>query len=44
MNDIFIQRSFAEKMHQAEMILEKMIGVRSASMYPIRVSIELERK
>lgn len=43
-NDIFIQRSFAEKMHQAEMILEKMIGVRSASMYPIRVSIELERK
>ena len=43
-NDIFIQRSFTEKMCQAEMILEKMIGVRSASMYPIRVSIELERK
>jgi hypothetical protein len=43
-NDIFIQRSFAEKVHRAEMILEKMIGVRSASMYPIRVSIELERK
>ena len=43
-NDIFIQRSFTEKICQAEMILEKMIGVRSASMYPIRVSIELERK
>ena len=43
-NDIFIQRSFAEKKHQAEIILEKMIEVRSASMYPVRVSIELEQK
>ena len=38
-DDIFVQRSFADKIPQAEMVLQKMMEVRSASMYPIQLKI-----
>ena len=38
-DDIFVQRSFADKIPQAEIVLQKMMEVRSASMYPIRLQI-----
>lgn len=38
-DDIFVQRSFANKIPQAEIVLQKMMEVRSASMYPIRLQI-----
>lgn len=38
-DDIFVQRSFADKIPQAEIVLQKMMEVRSASMYPIRLKI-----
>ena len=38
-DDIFVQRSFADKIPQAEMVLQKMMEVRSASMYPIQMKI-----
>ena len=37
----FVKRSFADKIPQAEMLLEKMIEVRSANIYPVRVSIRM---
>lgn len=40
-DDIFVRRSFADKIPQAETILQKMIEVRSSSMYPINVSISI---
>lgn len=41
-NDIFIKRSFADKIPQAELVLQKMMETRSTSMYPIRVNIKIE--
>ena len=37
----FVQRSFAEKIPQAEILLQKMMEVRSANIYPIHVSINI---
>ena len=41
-NNSILRRTFAEKIPMAEMLMEKMMGVRSAGIYPIRVSIEIE--
>lgn len=35
----FVRRSFVDRIPQAEMILEKMIEVRSTAVYPVKVSI-----
>ena len=40
-DDIFVKRSFADKIAQVEFILQKMIEVRSANIYPIQVSIRI---
>ena len=40
-NDVFVKRSFSDKIVQAELILQKMIEVRSATLYPVQVSIRL---
>ena len=42
LNDsLFIKRSFVDKIHQAEMLLQKMMEVRSTGIYPIIVNIEI---
>lgn len=38
----FIKRHFTEKIPQAELFIQKMIEVRSCSVYPILVSIRIE--
>lgn len=38
----FIRRVFADKLPQAETILEKMIEVRSTAVYPVTVNITIE--
>lgn len=38
----FVQRSFVDKISQAEILLEKMMSVRSANIYPIIVNIEVQ--
>ena len=38
----FVRRSLEEHQHSAEMMLEKMIEVRSTNIYPVRVSIQIE--
>lgn len=43
-NSNFIRRSFAHNIPQTETILEKMMEVRSANIYPIAVNIILEGK
>ena len=40
-DDMFVKRSFSDKIIQAELILQKMIEVRSATPYPVQVSIRL---
>ncbi|MCQ2143852.1 MAG: hypothetical protein MJY56_07275, partial [Bacteroidales bacterium] len=37
----FVRRSFADRVPEAEMILEKMIEVRSTAVYPVKVSIKI---
>ena len=37
----FVKRSFAEKIPQVEILLQKMIEVRSTNIYPIHVSIQI---
>lgn len=37
----FVRRSFADRVPQAEMILEKMIEVRSTAVYPVKVTIKI---
>ena len=39
----FIKRSFEEKISQVEILLQKMIEVRSTNIYPIVVTIQIER-
>ena len=41
-DNTFVKRSFAEKIPQVEILLQKMIEVRSANIYPIFVSIKIE--
>jgi hypothetical protein len=38
----FVKRSFAEKIPQVEILLQKMIEVRSTNIYPIHVSIRIK--
>lgn len=38
-NDLFVKRSFSNKISHAEIILQKMIEVRSATVYPVHVTI-----
>lgn len=38
----FVKRSFSEKIPQVEILIQKMIEVRSANVYPIMVSIRIE--
>ena len=37
----YVQRSFADKVPQAEILLQKMMEVRSTNIYPIHVSINI---
>lgn len=37
----FVRRSFVDRIPQAEMMLEKMIEVRSTAVYPVKVSIKV---
>ena len=38
----FVERSFSNKIPQAEMLLERMMAVRSANIYPIFVTISMK--
>ena len=38
----FVKRSFADKIQQVEILLQKMIEVRSTNIYPIHVSIQIK--
>lgn len=40
----FVQRSFADKVPMAQVLLQKMIEVRSANIYPVRVHITIEEE
>lgn len=40
----FVKRGFADKIPQTEMLLQQMMQVRSANIYPIRVSIVISEK
>jgi hypothetical protein len=40
-DNTFIKRSFAEKIPQVEILIQKMIEVRSTNIYPILVSIQI---
>lgn len=40
----FVRRSFADKLPMAELLLQKMIEVRNANIYPVRVSITIEEQ
>ena len=38
----FIRRSFTDKISSAEILIQKMMEVRSANIYPIRLSISID--
>jgi hypothetical protein len=40
-DNTFIKRSFAERIPQVEILIQKMIEVRSTNIYPILVSIQI---
>lgn len=40
--DVFVKRSFSDKISQAELVLQKMIEVRSATPYPVQVTILID--
>jgi hypothetical protein len=44
MENPFVKRNFSDKIPQAEMLLRKMMEVRSPNVYPIYVSIQMEIK
>jgi hypothetical protein len=39
--NMFVKRSFADKIPQVEILLQKMIEVRSTNIYPIIVNIQI---
>lgn len=41
-NSNYVKRSFADRIPQTEILLEKMMQVRSANIYPISVKIDIE--
>ena len=43
-DNAFVRRSFADRISMAEIILQKMIEVRSANIYPVRVLINIEEQ
>jgi hypothetical protein len=40
-DSMFIKRSFTDKIRQAEILLQKMMEVRSTGIYPIIVTIDI---
>lgn len=40
----FVRRSFVEKMSRVEILIQKMIEVRSTNIYPVIVRLEIEKK
>jgi hypothetical protein len=40
-DDVFVKRSLAEKINEVELILQKMIEVRSSTPYPVQVNIRI---
>ena len=40
-NNPFVKRSFADKIPQVEILLQKMIEVRSTNIYPIHLTIQI---
>ena len=40
----FVRRSFAEKMSRVEILMQKMIEVRSTNIYPIIVTLKIDKK
>ena len=40
-DDVFVKRSLAGKMNEVELILQKMIEVRSSTPYPVQVNIRI---
>lgn len=40
-DDVFVKRSLAGKINEVELILQKMIQVRSSSVYPVEVNIRI---
>lgn len=42
-NSTYVKRSFADRISQTEILLEKMMQVRSTNIYPIRVSISIDK-
>ncbi len=43
-DNTFVRRSFVDKIPQIEILMEKLMEVRSANIYPIRVSISINEK
>lgn len=43
-DNAFIRRGFEEKVSQAEILMQAMISVRSANIYPIDVTIQIDKK
>lgn len=42
-NSNYVKRSFADRIPQTEILLEKMMQVRSANIYPISVKIDIDK-
>ena len=42
-DNTFVKRSFEEKISLVEMLLQKMIEVRSTNIYPIVITIQIEK-
>ena len=40
----FVRRSFAEKVSRVEILMQKMIEVRSTNIYPVIVTLNMEKK
>lgn len=40
-DNVFVKRSFENKLMQAELVIQKMIEVRSTGIYPVQVSIRI---
>lgn len=40
----FVRRNFAQRIPLTELLLEKMIAVRSANIYPVRITISIDKQ
>ena len=43
-DNAFIRRGFEEKISQAEILMQAMMSVRCTNIYPIEVTIQIEKK